>query len=281
MNYDKIREYNSRLMTRLSEYINNYADFITPEMISETMSDCNIGKEDAFRVLAAGILDVYDNREIMTKYIRNMFRLLDAGKYENDPYYRSVILENISDGGWSIERRRYKPYEAFVYNDLLKKPDGRVIPQIGFFDREYSFPCILQEGREWMLITPNEVETMEKPVAQASGDVATYGLGLGYFTFMASMKPEVSGVTVIERDENAIALFNKHILPQFPCREKIRVICDDAFVYAAQKHRHDFVFADIWHDPSDGIEAYLKFRALERPDVRYAYWIEDTIKCYL
>ena len=46
---------------------------------------------------------------------------------------------------------------------------------------------------------------------------------------------------------------------------------------------YDFIFADTWHDPSDGIEMYEKFKNAEKysPDSVYMYWIEDTLKYYM
>ena len=45
----------------------------------------------------------------------------------------------------------------------------------------------------------------------------------------------------------------------------------------------DEEFADIWHDVGDGRELYLKIKSYEDryPSVKFTYWIEDTIKCYL
>ena len=96
----------------------------------------------------------------------------------------------------------------------------------------------------------------------------------------------MSSVTVVERDENVIDLFCGVILPQLPCKDKIKIIRADAFEYAEKnyaKHLYDFVFTDIWHDPSDGVELYLKMKEYEKlcPDIRYEYWIEDTLKLYI
>ena len=123
-------------------------------------------------------------------------------------------------------------------------------------------------------------------MAKAKGKVLTYGLGLGYFPFMTSRKEEVTSVTVVERSSEVIELFKEHILPQFPNKDKIRVICADAFDYAKAQmpaEDYDFVFADIWHDVGDGRELYLKMKELEHlsPGTEYAYWLEDTIRCYL
>ena len=41
------------------------------------------------------------------------------------------------------------------------------------------------------------------------------------------------------------------------------------------------VFADLWHDVSDGLPLYRRMKALETPGPRYLYWIEPTLQCYL
>ena len=281
MENEKIKKCNLKILAETAKYIAEYPEFITEELVCETAERCKIDKEEAFRVIASGVLDVFEDGFIMRNYVKNMFSLLDAEKYENDPYMKTVGVRGFCGKAWKLTEKRYKPYEAFVYNDLKKLPDGRLIPQIGYFDREFSFPCIAENGHEWMTVTPNEIETMKKPIEKAHGDVLTYGLGLGYFAFSAAAKSEVASVTVVEKEKEIIDLFAEHLLPQFINKEKIRIICADALEFASKKPKYDFVFADIWHDPSDAIEPYLLLRAMERDDTEYAYWIEDTIKCYL
>ncbi len=281
MNSEIIKEKNRLIFQLLSEYLNFYPDAITYEMVKETEKSCNVDSCEAFRILFSGMMDVYGDRELRHGWISHMFSCLDATVYENDPYRKEIKLPSVRDGEWEFYEGRYKPCEAFVYNDPVRYPDGKIIPRIGFFEREYTYPAVRQGGREWMLITPNEIETMKSPIEKAFGDVATYGLGLGYFAFMVSEKENVSSVTVVERDENVIRLFEKHILPQLPCAHKIKIVCKDALEYAAGEYHHDFVFADIWHDPSDGCSLYLKLKELERAGVQYEYWIEDTLKLYL
>ena len=60
-----------------------------------------------------------------------------------------------------------------------------------------------------MLITPNEIETMKKSISEATGNVLTYGLGLGYYAYMVSMKENVESVTIVEKDKEIIDLFKK------------------------------------------------------------------------
>ena len=96
----------------------------------------------------------------------------------------------------------------------------------------------------------------------------------------------MDSVTIVERSPEVIELFKTLLLPQFPHKDKIRVICSDAFAYWEQempREGYDFVFADIWHDVGDGKELYLKMRSMEHlsPQTEYTYWLEDTIRCYL
>jgi spermidine synthase len=160
-----------------------------------------------------------------------------------------------------------------------------MIPQIGFFMREFPYPAVLEGGREWMTLMPNETVTTLPAVAAAHGRVVTFGLGLGYFTFHAALSERVESVTVVELSHDAIALFKKHILPQLPNREKVRIVQADAFRYLEHTMKptdFDFAFADIWHDVGDGRELYRRFKDLEHrfPSTEFTYWLEDTILCY-
>ncbi len=286
MTDSRIFECNTKILESLSNFINICPDAITKEMVDDICSDCAFSSEQGYRTLLAGALDIYNDKDMMQNYLQHMVKKLSVCDYAENPFYKNIKLDIESFGAWTLERKKYVPYELFVFNDLKKMPDGRILPQIGFFEEEFSYPCICQNRREWMLITPNEIETMKKPIAEAFGNVLTYGLGLGYFAYIASLKKEVKSVTVIERDKTIIELFKKHILPQFENAGKVNIIEFDALFFAAEQKRKtqkdfDFVFADIWHDPSDGTEIYRIFKTLERNDTKYSYWIEDTIKCYL
>ena len=48
------------------------------------------------------------------------------------------------------------------------------------------------------------------------------------------------------------------------------------------KGKYDFVFTDLWHDVSDGIDMYLKMKKYEKQSpILFSYWIEKSILCYL
>ncbi len=178
----------------------------------------------------------------------------------------------------------YKPYEAFVCDDFMINSNGDVIPQIGFFATAFPYPAILHDGRIWMTTIPNEINTMKDPIDKARGDVLTYGLGLGYYVYMVANKDEVRSITAVENDDEIIALFRQHILPQFSHPEKVIIVRDDAFHYAEKvmpNEHYDLVFTDLWHDVSDGVPLYRKMKALQCEGPQFEYWIEKSMRCYM
>ncbi len=253
--------------------------------------NCGVSAEEAFALLFCAKMGIdtesADGRALYRRYISKMFCCLDGAGYESSPYKKAMRFHGEKRGGWELKQDAVLPLEAFVEDDLEEAEDGRVIPRLGFFTKRFEFPAVYEGGRVWMSVTPNEIATMEAPIAEARGKVLTYGLGMGYFAFMASRKPEVSSVDIVEKSEDAIRLFEKHILPRFEFPEKIHIILSDAFEYAentAPTCGYDFMFADLWHDVSDGLPMYRRFLALEGLMPKTAvcrYWIEKTLRIYL
>jgi hypothetical protein len=141
--------------------------------------------------------------------------------------------------------------------------------------------AIEQNGSTWMSVTPHEINTMADSLKEVHGKAITFGLGMGYYAFMAAEKKDVSSITVIEKDPTVIALFKTHLLPFFPHPEKIRLIEEDAFHYARSmgKEHYDYSFVDLWHLPEDGLSLYLRMRQLEKysPDTAWVYWVEISL----
>lgn len=290
MEPNNITEDNYKIFALLSNYLNNAPDFINKEEIDEIVK-YSVSHEHAFAVILAAAfgLDIADNlndKEFFNRYFKKMIHKLDANEYYNNPYYRNIKIPTMKIGNSELKYEQYKPFEGFVCNDIIQTNEGRQIPQIGFFESEFKFPAVLENDRIWMTITPNEIETMKEAVNQAFGKVLVYGLGLGYYAYMISEKDNVENITIVDSNEDVIHLFNKYILPQFKNAGKIKVIRADAFEYAT-KHmpegKYDFVFTDLWHDVSDGMDMYLKMKKHENanPNTKFTYWIEKSILCYL
>ncbi len=291
MTFEEIKQCNKLIFDRLSLLLNFQPDFIKKEMVDELVKEFDLSVPKAYSfILCAALGFDTDNefdKKLWDNYSPFMLHHLDEGDFMSDPYYMAVKINSGKKlGDWELREDILTPFSAFVCDDPLTFPDGRVIPQIGFFDTEFRFLSVLQKDREWMTMMPNELVTQREPIKKAKGRVCTYGLGLGYFAFMCARKDEVERVTIVELDDNVITLFKEMLLPNFVNPEKIEIIKADAFEFAeneAPKRDFDYIFADIWHDPSDGVEAYKKFKELEHlcPNTKFDYWIEKTLKLYM
>lgn len=285
-----VEERNQKLLGMLSRYLNLAPDFITVDMVEQFMQDSHMSREESVSYLLAAALgmdlaDCKEDLQIFHTYFPHMLHLLQRESFLSNPYYRKIRIPEKQLGNWRLGHMEYKPYEMFVCDDM-KKNGAQLIPQIGYFTTPFSYPVVWEKDREWMMITPNEIQTMQPGIAAAHGKVATFGLGLGYYAFMVSEKSQVDSVTIVEKEPQIIELFSQVILPQFPQREKIRIVCQDAFVYAEQNLKmeaYDYVYVDLWHDVSDGMELYKHMKKLAKDvkDTAFGYWIEPTLQCYV
>lgn len=283
-------ENNLRALELFSSYLHICPRFIQREDVQSLTDECGVDAETACRLLAAAAcgLDADANpadRVMEERYFRHAIHQLNAQECRQDPYYQTIHLPETFRGRWKMGYKTIRAYELFASDDLKTLPDGREIPQIGFFTEDFRAPVVEEDGREWMTVTPSEINTMTRDIQAAFGKVAVFGLGLGYYAFMVSQKPEVRSVTVVERDPEVISLFEEFILPQFPNREKITVRQADAYAYAEQMESEHFdcAYADIWHDVLDGVEMYLRMKRLEKasPNTRFLYWIEPSMLAWL
>ncbi len=286
----EIKRCNAKTAELLSLYLNLMPDAITPEMVTEMAEACGFDRSRAFAEILGvmcGLDTAGRDKALFRNYFIPMVRELDPADFELDPYYQSIRFPSKSSGKWQMKMMKLAPCEAFIRNDFVITEHGELIPQLGFFMREFEYPAILENGREWMTLLPNETVTTLPAIEKAHGNVLTYGLGLGYFLHRCQEKPEVTSVTAVELSADAAELFKSEILPQFEHPEKIKIIVGDALEFAektAPTGSYDFIFADIWHDVGDGRELYLKLKSLELlyPEgTEFAYWLEDSIKCYL
>ena len=284
-NIEKIREENFFAFEQIALYLNEFPTLISEEIIGEMAEGVAENEELCFSTFLSLVLSNEDEEAALLlekEYLRRTTKKLDPWTYQENPYFKNIKIPNEKIGSWQLGYQSYLPYEGFIYNDILRLPNFREIPQIGFFSQEFTFPTVFEDGVEWMAIKPNEIETMKPHLEKMAGSVAVFGLGMGYFAYMASLKDEVTAVTIIERDQSVISLFEKFILPQFENAHKIKIVKADAFDFVENEmknHSFDCAFVDLWHDVSDGVELYIKMKHLEskNPQVSFNYWIEDSI----
>ncbi len=278
------REKNGQFLTFVASYLNNCPTLVTEEIMDSITNGDKRCSERAFASFLANVFSENESevREAEQDYLLRGVKKLDPRKYCENPYFVNIKVPTTTENNWEFGYQSYAPYEGFIYRDIECVGDYLEIPQIGFFEEKFTFPTVYENGQEWMAIKPNEIETMAEPIEKARGSVLVYGLGIGYFAYMVSQKDNVSSVTVVERDENVIALFEKHILPQFQNKHKIKVIKGDAFEYAEKEMKNggvNYVFCDLWHDVSDGVDLYVKMKKYEAlcPNCVFEYWIERSI----
>ena len=275
-------EYNNLILNALSIYLNEYECSITPSQIKKVM-ECGVDELFAYKLLLSNYLAI-ENQDIIDMYFDKMVHKLEVKDYIRNPYYENIPFNNKKIDSWQIKKGKYKPYELFVFDDF-KYENDLVIPQVGYFNEPFYYLAVYDNNRLWMSITPNEINTMKQPINKAKGNVLTFGLGLGYFAYMCSLKDDVKSVTIVEKDDRVIKLFKEYILPYFVSIEKINIIKEDAYAYLSKMNddMYDYVFVDIYHDAGDGKEVYLKMNQYRNRFKKtiFEYWIYNTIKHYI
>lgn len=179
----------------------------------------------------------------------------------------------------------YSAYNIFLSDEIYLDSHFKEITPLAYFSKDFHYPLVSNNSDQiWMSIIPHEINTMAKAISHATNNILVYGLGLGYFPIMAAAKEDVKKIVVVENDKNIINLFLQIILPCFPkeISQKIEIVEKDVFAIAEKISPKEFnyVFADIWHNEKDGLSLYQKLLKLEKNNIEYDYWIEDTILVY-
>ena len=246
--------------------------------------------KNCFEIRTEYIKQVLENHKTDSSFISKNLPwdtqevMLDT--FTNNPYYQALKNISFEEDGWKLSTKKMKAFTLFPYDEQYHYGANSILKMsLGYFTKDYDYPTISLYDQEWMSLNPHEIRTMEMPIQVAKGKVLTLGLGLGYFAYMVHLKKEVKEVYIVEMDLELIKLFQKHLLPLFPYKEKIHIIKADAFVYINQINNrdYDFIFSDLWHDVSDGLPMYIKL--LERFDkftyTKRHYWIENSLITYL
>lgn len=222
------------------------------------------------------------DKKLFNEYVKKSFNKLDTDAFGNNPYFINVRPQEKYIGNYELYYQTFAPYKPFIYNDVtIAETTFSEYSSLGYFDKEFKCLTLAKDNVIWMSITPNEIKTMQKSVEEAHGKVLTFGLGLGYYAYMASIKTNVDKVVIVESDSNIIEIFKKNILPFFPYPPKIEIVKEDAFKYLNRvdiNEEFDYAFFDIWHSPEDGLLPYLKIKNYEKNKrCQFSYWLEDSL----
>ena len=217
-----------------------------------------------------------ENKEVMDAYILSNLKKLDPKEYLDNEYAKSIKATG-KYKKYALKYITYEPYQLFAYDDISMDGD-KENSHIGYFDNKFSYLALTEGNNIWMSLNPNEIETMKPYIAKARGNVLVLGLGMGYVPFMIASKQEVKSITIIEKDPDVIALFNSLILPSFKNKEKIKIIEDDAIEYTRKQNKFDYIFADLWHSPEDGLSLFVQ---LKRINKSIDCWLEESMYALL
>ena len=217
-----------------------------------------------------------ENKEVMDAYILKNLKKLESKEYLENEYAKTIKATG-QYKKYALKNITYEPYQLFAYDDISLEGD-KENSRIGYFDYKFSYLALTEGNNIWMSLNPNEIETMKPFINKAKGDILVLGLGMGYVPFMMALKKEVKSITIIEKDLEIIGLFNSLIYPNFKNKEKIKIIEDDAINYTKKNHHYDYIFADLWHSPEDGLSLFVQ---LKRIDKNIDCWLEVSMYALL
>ena len=225
----------------------------------------------------------YADEEYLIKLFQNA-KCHSKREFYNDPYLKNIKVPLVNNGNILLMNACYEKGEFFQY-DMPRLSEDIVVPRLGFFGDRVFFPSVYEGDMPWVSVCPSEINSMAIDVDKAEGRCLVLGLGLGYYPYVISSSDKVKSITVVEISDRIISLFEKHILPQFEHRDKIKIVHADAieFMKGVQRDEYDYCYADIWEGQVDGAPLYTQIKDHESrlPYTRFAYWIEDEIKWYI
>ena len=257
----------------------NYTDIINPEEIKQYIKEGWTENEAILNILFDFLgldKDNDDNQEVMEKYVLNNLKHLNPNDYLDNPYVKAIKSSG-KNNKYSLRFINYEPYQLFAYDDI-KMNGYQENSQIGYFTNKFSYLALTEKNNIWMSLNPNEIETMKPYIEKGKGNVLVLGLGMGYVSYMLSRKEDVRSVLIVERDKDIINLFKSLIWPNFAHKGKIKIIEGDAIEYVKKNNQFDYIFADLWHDPEDGLPLFV---SLKRINKNIDCWLETSMYALL
>ena len=201
----------------------------------------------------------------------------------SNPFIKNIKIDdnNVAKKG-KYELHNVEVYKGEVFEDDTDKIDGIIhIPHIGYCTDAFKYPGIIVENKIHYMASPEMINMYNPILKEAKGNLLCLGLGIGYFSYMASLKEDIEKITIIEKDINLINLFKENILPQFRNKDKIEIINADTITYFTKITDSDFDYCivDVSLEPEEQILAYLRIKHLEKnyKTTHFLYFDEERI----
>ncbi len=206
---------------------------------------------------------------------------LSTQAYIKNPYTTNIRFDDLSQTAFKYTQETIEAHTLFSVSSIIDDENRELNDwmMLRAMDEPYQATFLWQDDEVWMLDAPSEMNTIEPYARKAKGKVLTFGLGIGFYVYMALLNEDVESVTVVEHSKEVIHLFNTVLRLQFPSNKEITIIQGDAFDYFNEQtlNQYDSVFVDIWQSNDDGL--ILIEKLLEQyfpPYEKVDFWIESS-----
>lgn len=208
---------------------------------------------------------------------------IDSSLILDNPYFKNISLKPIdkyNNFEYSLVKQPKNMFMnvAWMLPGVNKSLDDFV--KLGYYTKDMYLPVLKQGSNVWMSPSLAEQTTIDPYAKKAFGHVLTFGLGIGYFVYMASINDKVTEITVVEKDSGVIEMFKEFILPQFNTSLKINIIQSDIFDVFNNEFldKFDSIFVDVWMSNEDGLNILEKLLTQCNYKGNIDYWVEFS--CY-
>jgi hypothetical protein len=143
---------------------------------------------------------------------------------------------------------RLPEYQPLIMGHWTLKKIPQVM-QFGYFQDWQGveeMDSLFYDDMTWMSTARDEIDSQAPHVATAYGHVVVMGAGMGVVLYNLLCMPQVTRVTLVERDPQVIELLRQSTgLEEWPGAEKLRIEIVDALDYQPAQPV-DHLYVDIW-----------------------------------
>lgn len=207
---------------------------------------------------------------------------ISTQSFKNNHYYKTIPLKSSVEHHVEVSSMMFEANKLFNLLSIVDDPDRALNDSMVLrsLDQPLHTRVLMKDKEVWMMNVPSESMTIDPIANQVSKKVLTFGLGIGYFVFMALQNKNVETVDVVENDIRVIEYFNSYIKPYFPHQEKITIHHGNAFDWMSKNlTEYDHLFIDTYQNDEDGLFWWLqgceRIKGLKYDQVHY--WIESSI----
>jgi hypothetical protein len=211
---------------------------------------------------------------------------LSSDHFKSSLFHQNIKLEELKqEKEVSFEKIILPAHHLFNFDAIQFDPqqECREWMHLKALDKDLETLSLKLKGEVWMLDVPSEAQTIDPLAQKAQGNVVAFGLGIGYYIFMALKNPNVESITVIEKNPLVIQLFKTYILPQFHAVIPIKIIEADALEWFNEEKlkAFDTIFVDVYQSLDDGLEWMETLLSKYNPTQTCDFWIESSITSIL